>query len=303
MTYDEKLLGIGKPVSGNMTYNEWLLTQPKAVQIDVLGPGRFKLWKEHKLSMSDMVHQNGRPLSIADLEERFEVDDFVSAKTIGEAEELLKVKGVLIEYSGDILEIDKVDIINAYLRTTDQIEKRIGLSIGDEFRHHKFGSKLKIINDKDTDWLAYGGDHQVKINIAKSGYEGEVKTLSFKDKIKLVNKKNVEDILEGNYLKNTPLYNIADLNDVISHELGHDVLLSAGTQTKETVKALQNWKKYYNEGGGMEIGNVPSFYAQENPAELFAESFVGVLKNQNVEAVKKVKEFINLLLSERLKGI
>ena len=71
MTYDEKLLGIGKPVSGGMTYNDWLLTQPEAVQIDVLGPGRFRLWKKHKLSMADMVNQKGRPLSIADLEKKY----------------------------------------------------------------------------------------------------------------------------------------------------------------------------------------------------------------------------------------
>lgn len=70
MTYDEKLIGIGKPVSGKMTYNDWLKTQPEAVQIDVLGPGRFGLWKKHKLSMSDMVHQDGRPLTIKDLEDR-----------------------------------------------------------------------------------------------------------------------------------------------------------------------------------------------------------------------------------------
>lgn len=72
MTYDEDLVGIGKPVSGKMTYDGWLKTQPKAVQVDVLGPGRHRLWKEHKLSMADMVHQNGRPLSIKDLEDRYE---------------------------------------------------------------------------------------------------------------------------------------------------------------------------------------------------------------------------------------
>ena len=89
MTYDENLLGIGKPVSGNMTYNDWLLTQPEAVQIDVLGPGRFRLWKKNKLSAADMVNQKGRPLSIKDLEESFaEVDK----KYIKIAEDLMDSK-------------------------------------------------------------------------------------------------------------------------------------------------------------------------------------------------------------------
>jgi len=68
LTYGEKGLGVGKRVSGEMTYNDWLLTQPESIQVDVLGPHRHKLWKEHKLGMEDLVHQNGRPLTIAELE-------------------------------------------------------------------------------------------------------------------------------------------------------------------------------------------------------------------------------------------
>ncbi len=67
MTYPGK----GQPIIADMTYNDWLKRQSEEIQIDVLGPGRHKLWKEHKLDMVDLVHQNGRPLTLKDLEARF----------------------------------------------------------------------------------------------------------------------------------------------------------------------------------------------------------------------------------------
>ena len=66
---------------------------------------------------------------------------------------------------------------------------------------------------------------------------------------------------------------------------------------QKTVKALREWEKYYHKEG-MEFGSVPSFYAQESPSEMFAESFVGILKKQNLSSVKKTKQMIELLLKE-----
>ncbi len=83
MTYDEGLIGIGKPVSARMTYNDWLKTQSKVVQTDALGPKRYKLWKDNKLSMSDMVSQAGRPLSVKDLEDRYgDIAEVVAAAPV-----------------------------------------------------------------------------------------------------------------------------------------------------------------------------------------------------------------------------
>lgn len=62
---------LGGPVRGTFTYDDWLKRQSKAVQLEALGPGRYKLWKANKLSMRDMVHQNGRPLTIKQLEARY----------------------------------------------------------------------------------------------------------------------------------------------------------------------------------------------------------------------------------------
>ncbi|HQM30601.1 MAG TPA: NUDIX hydrolase [Syntrophales bacterium] len=53
-----------------LNYNEWLKTMPESVQIEALGQPRWELWKGGKITMADMVHQDGRPLSIAELEKK-----------------------------------------------------------------------------------------------------------------------------------------------------------------------------------------------------------------------------------------
>lgn len=55
------------------TYNEWLRAQTAAVQREVLGAGRYRLWKEHGLSTTDMLHQDGRPLMLKQLRQRLGV--------------------------------------------------------------------------------------------------------------------------------------------------------------------------------------------------------------------------------------
>lgn len=57
-------------VSAKMHYGEWLKTQNVATQKEILGDGKYKLWKENKLTMRDLVAQNGRPLSLKEIEGR-----------------------------------------------------------------------------------------------------------------------------------------------------------------------------------------------------------------------------------------
>lgn len=60
------------PVAASTDYAEWLRSQPESVQRDALGPKRFEMFQAGKLkSMADLVHQTGRGLTIAELEERF----------------------------------------------------------------------------------------------------------------------------------------------------------------------------------------------------------------------------------------
>lgn len=67
INYRKGISGKPEPVSGGLTYDGWFKQQPKDVQIDILGPGRYKLWKEKKLSMADMVSNKGKTLDLGEL--------------------------------------------------------------------------------------------------------------------------------------------------------------------------------------------------------------------------------------------
>ena len=54
-------------VAPQPTYPEWLESQPKAFQREVLGPSRYTLWKAGKLDLHRLIDPSGRPLSLKDL--------------------------------------------------------------------------------------------------------------------------------------------------------------------------------------------------------------------------------------------
>lgn len=55
------------------TYQQWLSRQPEALQLEVLGKSRFKLWKSGKLSLEDMTDQRNNPLTLDELRARYGV--------------------------------------------------------------------------------------------------------------------------------------------------------------------------------------------------------------------------------------
>lgn len=57
-------------VAGDMSYEDWLKTKPESFQQEVLGPGKFDLWKSGKLKLSDLTDQTGRPLTLKELHEK-----------------------------------------------------------------------------------------------------------------------------------------------------------------------------------------------------------------------------------------
>ncbi len=61
---------INGQVAEDLTYQQWLRTQSKSKQIDVLGPGKFKLWNEGKLNLTQLINQDGRPLTLTEIEAR-----------------------------------------------------------------------------------------------------------------------------------------------------------------------------------------------------------------------------------------
>lgn len=54
-------------VSASTTYADWLQRRPDAEQKDILGAGKWELWKNGKLSLTDLVDQTGRPATLEEL--------------------------------------------------------------------------------------------------------------------------------------------------------------------------------------------------------------------------------------------
>lgn len=79
------------PMPANMTYNDWLLIQPKEVQLEILGPGRWKLWTENKLDMVDLIDNSGNPLTLKQLAAN--LGDIIAKKEVA-LENLLKQKAL-----------------------------------------------------------------------------------------------------------------------------------------------------------------------------------------------------------------
>lgn len=64
-----KDLGLtGGTVPASTTYPQWLKSQSKAVQNEVLGPAKAKLFREGKLDLRGLVTREGRSLTVAELE-------------------------------------------------------------------------------------------------------------------------------------------------------------------------------------------------------------------------------------------
>lgn len=68
---DETRASMDGEVPGAWNYNEWLDSKPAEEQQAILGPGRYRLWKDGKLTLPQLVDQSNRPLSLKELEARY----------------------------------------------------------------------------------------------------------------------------------------------------------------------------------------------------------------------------------------
>lgn len=56
-------------VPADLNYEQWLETKDISFQKEVLGPGKYKLWKEGKINMRDLITGNNKVLTIEQLQE------------------------------------------------------------------------------------------------------------------------------------------------------------------------------------------------------------------------------------------
>jgi SPP1 gp7 family putative phage head morphogenesis protein len=67
-------------VADDLKYEDWLKGKSEAVQKDVLGPTKFNLWNQGKLSFTDLVNEDGRPYTVQELKDAAGIEDVPKAK-------------------------------------------------------------------------------------------------------------------------------------------------------------------------------------------------------------------------------
>ncbi len=58
-------------VAGELTYEQWLKSKPEEFQIEVLGRGKHSLWLQGKITLAQLVDQNGDSLTLAELKSKY----------------------------------------------------------------------------------------------------------------------------------------------------------------------------------------------------------------------------------------
>ena len=62
----------GGPVAAGTTFEQFLDRKGPAFANELLGPGRADLWRDGKITLTQLLDQNGRPLTLAELRKKYE---------------------------------------------------------------------------------------------------------------------------------------------------------------------------------------------------------------------------------------
>ena len=58
-------------IASKTSYEKWLKKQPISKQKEILGKGKYKLYKKEKLTLKEMIDQKGNPLTLEELENKY----------------------------------------------------------------------------------------------------------------------------------------------------------------------------------------------------------------------------------------
>jgi hypothetical protein len=189
-------------------------------------------------------------------------------------------------YYGDNVDVNTInDFLNSFNVARKNIENRFKLKLGREYK------------DPDASYKIYFGKNVVldnNPNFAISaefirGYAEHSPTDSFYfnlPKVKTIYNDAKKDwIPDPSYKENkSRTYNINKIEDIITHEIAHALYF------QQPLIKRKEWKKYYDDGGWE---NATSLYGQENEGELFAETIVDIINNEEHQITKDLIRIFN----------
>jgi hypothetical protein len=192
----------------------------------------------------------------------------------------------LTVYYSNAVDVDTIKtFLSSFSDARKKIENRFKLKLGREYK------------DPDASYKIYFGKNVVldnNPNFATSaefirGYAGHSPSDSFYFNLPRV--KSIYDdakkkwIPNPNYKENkSRTYNINKIEDLITHEIAHALYF------QQPLINRKEWKKYYDNGGWE---NATSLYGQENEGELFAETVVDIINNEEHQITKDLIRIFN----------
>lgn len=240
-------------VSSGTTFNEWLKGKSPQFQKDYLGAGRYELYKDGKITLSQLVNQQGRTLSLAEL------------RGLSEATVKSVVPDIKFGYGGKFVGYVK-DIRPEAKIVIDKLPKPSSISEGRGVYLQDF--KTLSASGKETFLHEYGhfiddslskDDKYFSLNRLKSSMESDYKFAQIGKKVVdtespyggkilvgLVNAKNVINSITDKKAKAL----ISDIYDSLSKGVINDTMFLPG-----------HGKNYYKREGTRETENFANMFA------------------------------------------
>ena len=208
---------------------------------------------------------------------------FVPAKTVGEAENILKERGVEYSYYGEVSEDTKLKYLNAHSQALTDLEQA-GIDTSTIGRHISLYDEELVPGLLAISGRGVGGDW---------GYAAYV-TPELQEQAEAHYAENLNDLAKGDI----PTSMQTSSMDTAIHEMGHNL------RHQLPEEAQRRWEEYYHERGAWTALDdvatnqgvpAPSFWAQESASELFAESLVAYVRGVKCEAVDYLGEMLTEL--------
>jgi hypothetical protein len=198
----------------------------------------------------------------------------LQAGTLEEAQQIADDQGINVTFSDQFSDAENLEYFNNHTKAISELRKA-------GFTDPNFGKKLTIDPDPFDDGILAVAGRDQKGNYGYTIYPRNFKKQTTKTQFK----ENIADISK----EDPPIGMFTNNYEVAVHELGHNMehLLPS--------RLRKEWHDYYL-GDGQLIGGdspqAPSFYAQESPGELFAESILSFMKGKKTGSTRKAIELL-----------
>jgi SPP1 gp7 family putative phage head morphogenesis protein len=279
-------------VPAKMNMDDWLKSKGDSFGEELLGKTRYHLWKDGKITLSQLTDQAGRELTVEELRKVAGVEKkayapFVPAKTVKEAEEWVVAQGIAenAKYGGLSLEVANECNQSVYEHFRRFPELKKFDFVGSTQDHYTFIynrrledylKKLRKANPgvEESRLLSYAKRKIKKKKVTSNAYAISVSTdgvrgisinraWGARSSMDRFRNSVQRDVASGFHPKGC-----GTIRAIVDHEMGHQLDSFVNLSEDLEIKNL-----YASLGKKGDIGNELSMYAKKNLNEFIAEAW------------------------------